>query len=249
IDNNTFAFLDVPLNRFLHARSWLLMISLIFSGPLGIVAFAFVIWGFITITLSIFNALFVLLTSIAIIALLLALAPLFIICILFQHTKGLFTSWITALARVAIHPVILLFCFALISRAMDYIIYSMFNFEVCPHCILEPSFDLKIFKFSFCLFSYYASKFPPNIGVIIAFVILVHSMKALIKSSNDIADALFHMMMPTQSAGGKYKQNLLGFFGMNQESRGRRGGGSSPSSSSSSSMQRRPPIPPPRGRT
>ncbi|ONI56155.1 type IV secretory pathway, VirB6 components domain protein, partial [Wolbachia pipientis wUni] len=56
--SNVFEFLDLPLNRFLSSHSVLLIVSLIFSGPLGIVSFCLVIWGLITVSLSIFNALF-----------------------------------------------------------------------------------------------------------------------------------------------------------------------------------------------
>jgi len=47
--SDVFEFLDLPFNRFLSAHSVLLIISLIFSGPLGIVSFCLVIWGLIIV--------------------------------------------------------------------------------------------------------------------------------------------------------------------------------------------------------
>lgn len=235
--SNVFEFLDLPLNRFFSPHSVLLIVSLIFSGPLGIVAFCLVIWGLITVVLSIFNALFSFVTSIAIIALLLSLAPIFIICALFKYTRKMFTSWISTLARFAIHPVIILIFISLISQVMDYIVYSVFDFEVCTTCIF--SIDLKIFKP--CFLYAYASKYTPNITAMMSFVILGHAMKALIKASSAISDSLFNTYVPGD-AGQHYKQSLLGVLGLDQESAQRRGGGGG-ASQSPSAVSKRPQIP------
>ncbi|MDR2548488.1 MAG: type IV secretion system protein, partial [Rickettsiales bacterium] len=228
--SNVFEFLDLPLNRFLSAHSVLLIISLIFSGPLGIVSFCLVTWGLIIVVLSIFNALFSFITSIAIIALLLSLTPIFIICLLFTYTRQMFHNWVKNLARFAIHPVVLLIFISLISQTMDYIVYSVFNFEVCTTCILN--IDLKIFKI--CIFYGYASKYTPNIAAMMAFVILGHAMKALIEASSRISDSLFGVYVQEGKEPGKqYQQSLMGLVGLDEESvhrRARSGGGAQLSS-------------------
>ncbi|MDR0288669.1 MAG: type IV secretion system protein [Rickettsiales bacterium] len=221
--SNVFEFLDLPLNRFLSAHSVLLVISLIFSGPLGIVSFCLVIWGLIIVVLSIFNALFSFVTSIAIVALLLSLTPIFIICLLFTYTRQMFHNWVKNLARFAIHPVVLLIFISLISQTMDYIVYSAFNFEVCTTCILN--IDLKIFKI--CIFYGYASKYAPNIAAMMAFVILGHAMKALIEASSRISDSLFGVYVQ-EEPGKQYRQSLMGLVGLDEQSvhrRARSGGG------------------------
>ncbi|WP_353273021.1 type IV secretion system protein [Wolbachia endosymbiont (group A) of Portevinia maculata] len=218
--SNVFEFLDLPLNRFLSSHSVLLIVSLIFSGPLGIVSFCLVIWGLITVSLSIFNALFSFITSIAIIALLLSLAPIFIICLLFAYTRQMFHNWVKNLARFAIHPVVLLIFISLISQVMDYIIYSVFDFEVCSTCIL--SINLKIFNP--CIFYGYASKYTPNITAMMAFVILGHAMKALVKASSAISDSLFGAYVQNEP-GKEYQQSLMGTVGLDEQSVQRRGGG------------------------
>ncbi|WP_341822851.1 type IV secretion system protein [Wolbachia endosymbiont (group A) of Clivina fossor] len=218
--SNVFEFLDLPLNRFLSSHSVLLIVSLIFSGPLGIVSFCLVIWGLITVSLSIFNALFSFITSIAIVALLLSLAPIFIICLLFAYTRQMFHNWVKNLARFAIHPVVLLIFISLISQVMDYIIYSVFDFEVCSTCIL--SINLKIFNP--CIFYGYASKYTPNITAMMAFVILGHAMKALVKASSAISDSLFGAYVQNEP-GKEYQQSLMGTVGLDEQSIQRRGGG------------------------
>ncbi|WP_265045104.1 MULTISPECIES: type IV secretion system protein [unclassified Wolbachia] len=218
--SNVFEFLDLPLNRFLSSHSVLLIVSLIFSGPLGIVSFCLVIWGLITVSLSIFNALFSFITSIAIVALLLSLAPIFIICLLFAYTRQMFHNWVKNLARFAIHPVVLLIFISLISQVMDYIIYSVFDFEVCSTCIL--SINLKIFNP--CIFYGYASKYTPNITAMMAFVILGHAMKALVKASSAISDSLFGAYVQNEP-GKEYQQSLMGTVGLDEQSVQRRGGG------------------------
>jgi len=234
--SNVFVFLDLPLNRFLSSHSVLLIVSLIFSGPLGIVSFCLVIWGLITVSLSIFNALFSFITSIAIVALLLSLAPIFIICLLFAYTRQMFHNWVKNLARFAIHPVVLLIFISLISQVMDYIIYSVFDFEVCSTCIL--SINLKIFNP--CIFYGYASKYTPNITAMMAFVILGHAMKALVEASSTISDSLFGVYVQNEP-GRQYQQSLMGTVGLDKESvQNRERGGVSQQSGTSS---RRPQIP------
>lgn len=217
--SNVFEFLDLPLNRFLSAHSVLLIVSLIFSGPLGIVSFCLVIWGLITVSLSMFNALFSFITSIAIVALLLSLAPLFIICLLFGYTRQMFHNWVKNLARFAIHPVVLLIFISLISQVMDYIVYSVFNFEVCPTCILN--LNLKIFNP--CIIYGYASKHAPNITAMMAFVILGHAMKALVEASSTISDSLFGVYVASEP-GRQYQQSLMGTVGLDEQSIQRRAG-------------------------
>lgn len=233
--SNVFEFLDLPLNRFLSSHSVLLIVSLIFSGPLGIVSFCLVIWGLITVCLSIFNALFSFITSIAIVALLLSLTPIFIICLLFVHTRQMFHNWVKNLARFAIHPVVLLIFISLISQVMDYIIYSVFDFEVCSTCIL--SINLKIFNP--CIFYGYASKYTPNITAMMAFVILGHAMEALVEASSKIPDSLFGVYVASEP-GKQYQQSLLGIVGLDKESVQRRHGGGGSSQQSGAS---RPQIP------
>ncbi|UIP91265.1 type IV secretion system protein [Wolbachia pipientis] len=230
--SNVFEFLDLPLNRLLSAHSVLLIISLIFSGPLGIVSFCLVIWGLITVSLSMFNALFSFITSIAIVALLLSLAPLFIICLLFGYTRQMFHNWVKNLARFAIHPVVLLIFISLISQVMDYIVYSVFNFEVCPTCILN--LNLKIFNP--CILYGYSSKYAPNITAMMAFVILGHAMKALVEASSTISDSLFGVYVASEP-GRQYQQSLMGTVGLDEQSIQRRAG------QQSGTPSRRPQIP------
>jgi type IV secretion system protein VirB6 len=238
--SNVFEFLDLPLSRFLSSHSVLLIISLIFSGPLGIVAFCLVIWGLITVVLSIFNALFSYITSIAIIALLLSLAPIFITCVLFSYTREMFKKWIGYLVRFSIHPMVLLIFISLISQAMDYIVYSVFDFEVCSICILPINFKI----FDFCIFYGYASKSSPNITAMFAFIILGHAMKALIKASSEISDSLSSSYVGSEPSQ-QYKQDFLGGVGLDKETTKRRevGGGATSSPSSSTQRPQRPQIP------
>ncbi|UZE38812.1 TrbL/VirB6 family protein [Wolbachia endosymbiont of Drosophila pseudotakahashii] len=230
--SNVFEFLDLPLNRFLSSHSVLLIVSLIFSGPLGIVSFCLVIWGLITVSLSIFNALFSFITSIAIVALLLSLAPIFIICLLFAYTRQMFQSWVKNLARFAIHPVVLLIFISLISQVMDYIVYSVFDFEVCSTCILN--INLKIFNP--CIFYGYASKYTPNITAMMAFVILGHAMKALVEASSAISDSLFGAYVASEP-GRQYQQSLMGTVGLDEQSVQRRERGDASQQSGTSRPQ------------
>ncbi|GFY79949.1 uncharacterized protein TNIN_56011 [Trichonephila inaurata madagascariensis] len=145
----------------------------------------------------------------------------------------MFHNWVKNLARFAIHPVVLLIFISLISQVMDYIIYSVFDFEVCTTCIL--GINLKIFQP--CIIYAYASKYTPNITAMMAFVILGHAMKALIKASSGISDSLFGVYVQNEP-GKQYQQSLLGTVGLDKQSVQRRAGSASQQSGAS-----RPQIP------
>ncbi|MFP3020127.1 MAG: hypothetical protein ACEY3F_02065 [Wolbachia sp.] len=61
----------------------------------------------------------------------------------------------------------------IINHVMDYIVYSVFNFEVCSMCTFGV--DLQIFEP--CIFYGYASQHGPNITAMMAFVIFGHTIK------------------------------------------------------------------------
>ncbi|MBV0899771.1 MAG: type IV secretion system protein [Wolbachia endosymbiont of Fragariocoptes setiger] len=221
-NDSVLAFLDLPLNRLLSSHSVLLIISLIFSGPLGIVSFFLLIWGIKVTFLSTFDALLVMVTSIVVIALLLSLSPIFIICLLFSYTKKMFTTWINYLGRFTMIPVIVMIFISVIGRAMDYIIYSVFNFTVCSQCVLNlnlgifvPSWISSDANIPVCVLYMYAAEHTPNITSIIAFIILGHSMKAVIGSARIMSDTLFNTHT-NHEPSPSYRKHLQAFTGWNQ---------------------------------
>ncbi len=219
-----FAVFDESFDRFFSWRSWQLMISLIFSGPFGIVLFCLTIWGTVVIAKSLFNALFSFATYGVIIALLVALAPIFIVCILFKYTRRMFMLWIGGMATFGLQPVILIIVMQLIMSAMRYVVYSIFNFTACTQCILSinPLNVVPIINsvvsadiLSICLLNGYVADYFPDICAIMSFIILAHSLKAMVEFSFNISQALFsNTSMPIEGPGKQLRQSVLETMGL-----------------------------------
>ncbi|XGA08537.1 MAG: type IV secretion system protein [Wolbachia endosymbiont of Xenopsylla cheopis] len=242
-----FKFLDLSLYRFTLPQTWLQILSLLFTGPVGWVAIFLIFWGLIMLIGCLFEAVMLYFISIIMIALLLSMAPLFIICILFQRTKAIFDSWIKLLAQVAMQPVVVFASIAMLNQAMTGVLYGLFNFDICTACVFQPSIDLKITEIKFCLLEFFLPLgfspvstvydhlrdadsglisfmgIPIPIINIMMFVILAHAMKSFVQVAGTIASSIFGMMVADLSGvAHSAKESALGIIGMDSESRMRR---------------------------
>lgn len=242
-----FKFLDSSLYRFALPQTWLQIFSLLFTGPVGWIAVFLIFWGLIMLIGCLFEAVMLYLISIIMVALLLSMAPLFVICILFQRTKAIFDSWIKLLAQVAMQPVIVFASIAMLNQAMTGVLYGLFNFDICTACVFKPSIDIKIEKIEFCLLEFFLPLgfspvstvydhlhdsdnglisfmgIPIPIINIMMFVILAHAMRSFVGIAGTIANSIFGMMVADLSGvAHSAKESALGIIGMDQESRMRR---------------------------
>ncbi|WP_339046922.1 type IV secretion system protein [Candidatus Mesenet endosymbiont of Phosphuga atrata] len=242
-----FKFLDLSLYRFTLPQTWLQILSLLFTGPVGWIAIFLIFWGLIMLIGCLFEAVMLYFISIIMIALLLSIAPLFIICILFQRTKAIFDSWIKLLAQVAMQPVLVFASIAMLNQAMTGVLYGLFNFDICTACVFQPSIDLKITEIKFCLLEFFLPLgfspvstvydhlrdadsglisfmgIPIPIINIMMFVILAHAMKSFVQVAGTIASSIFGMMVADLSGvAHSAKESALGIIGMDSESRMRR---------------------------
>ncbi|WP_339046462.1 type IV secretion system protein [Candidatus Mesenet endosymbiont of Agriotes lineatus] len=245
--NTDFKFLDLSLYRFALPQTWLQILSLLFTGPVGWIAVFLIFWGLIMLIGCLFEAVMLYFISIIMVALLLSMAPMFIICILFQRTKAIFDSWIKLLAQVAMQPVVVFASIAMLNQAMTGVLYGLFNFDICTACVLQPSIDLKITEIKFCLLEFFLPLgfspvstvydhlhdadnglisfmgIPIPIINIMMFVILAHAMKSFVQVAGTIASSIFGMMVADLSdVAYSAKESTLGIIGMDSESRMRR---------------------------
>jgi type IV secretion system protein VirB6 len=73
------------------------------------------------------------------IALLLTLAPIFIIFILFETTYGFFEAWLKNLLRSTFEPVLLIAGMVFLTDIMIFVMNKILNFGVCFKCAFQPS--------------------------------------------------------------------------------------------------------------
>ena len=244
INSTNFEFLDLMLYRFSLSETWLQILALLFTGPVGWVSVSLIFWGLIVLFLTIATAVVTYLISIILIGLLLSIAPFFIICILFKRTKAIFDAWIKSLVQTAMQPVIIFASFALLTEVIDSIVYAMFNFELCDVCVLRPEFDIGITTISFCLLEFLlplgfspVSAFNDNlrdsvnsdtlifIGLpmpivnILIFVIMVNATKHFVGSSGEMCTSIFGSFANLSMIAENAKESALGIIGMDQNSR------------------------------
>ena len=241
----SFEFLDLVLYRFSLSETWIQILALLFTGPVGWVSVALIFWGLIVLFLTIATAIITYLISIILIGLLLSIAPFFIICILFKRTKAIFDAWIKSLVQTAMQPVIIFASFALLTEVIDNIIYSMFAFESCDTCVLYPEFDLGIMKIGFCILEFLLpvgisplSTFNDNmkdsvngggsvmfLGLpvpfmkVLVFVIMVNATKHFIGSTGEMCTSIFGSFANLSAVAENAKESALGIIGMDQNSR------------------------------
>ncbi|MGN7618508.1 MAG: type IV secretion system protein [Ehrlichia sp.] len=242
--STSFEFLDLMLYRFSLSDTWLQILALLFTGPVGWVGVTLIFWGLIVLFLTIATAVITYLISIVLIGLLLSIAPFFIICILFRRTKAIFDAWIKSLVQTAMQPVIIFASFALLSQVIDSIIYAMFNFESCDACVIRPVIDIGIMKIPICILEFLLplgfspiSTFddtirdavnggpvmfvglPMSIVKILIFVIVVNATKHFIGSSGEMCTSIFGSFANLSMVAENAKESALGIIGMDQNSR------------------------------
>lgn len=197
------AFLDRVLSPFGSQRNWARIFSFLFSGGLGILYFVFIIVGLILIVKAMFTIIIAYFMSIVMVAILLCLAPIFISMIFFKRTKAIFDNWIKNLAQVSITPVITFAAFALLSEVALGIVAALFNFQICPVCVIEP----QLLLFKFCLLAVYlptsydagggilaaqnAGGMPVGIGLVIAFLVISNAIMAFASHASILSSSIF----------------------------------------------------------
>ncbi|WP_047759810.1 MAG: type IV secretion system protein [Wolbachia endosymbiont of Armadillidium vulgare] len=206
-----FAFLDLTAGVLFTGETWLKFLSLMLSGPFGFIAFLMILKATFTFLKCIISATFKYVISTVLVAFLLSLAPLFIIFILFQQTKGLFDNWIKTLAHVSLQPVILFSSLSLLNQLMYSVLYNLTNFSACYQCLISVNF----LSYDLCLMkSILPLGYSPSTSVDVAlsigekagghfaalpidlvqafiYLIIASAMEAFVSVSETIAQALF----------------------------------------------------------
>ncbi|WP_423349190.1 type IV secretion system protein [Wolbachia sp. wLmal] len=144
-----FAFLDLTAGVLFTAETWLKFLSLMLSGPFGVIAFLAILCATYAFLKCIISATLKYVISTVLVAFLLSLTPLFIVFILFQKTKPLFDNWIKTLAHVSLEPVILFSFLSLLNQLMYSVLYNLTNFSACYQCLISVNFlsyDLCLMK-------------------------------------------------------------------------------------------------------
>lgn len=144
-----FSPINLVITAFFHKDTWNKIIALFWAH-----GFAFTVVLIIVILYSIVTSLIILAkatilyaTTILMSSLLLALGPIFAICILFERTQPFFSKWLTNLIGIFMQQYILFLGFFIFCVVLAGMIRGFFYFESCWDTVLALRFKVKMPKF------------------------------------------------------------------------------------------------------
>lgn len=117
---NVFGFIDPVFDKYTNSSIWFLLFIQLLHIHTGLTFFALVVMYALLLYLS---ALIEVIVGYCLaflgLAIMISLAPLFIILILFERTKSIFDNWLSTLFSYMIQPTVLLIFFLLIDQIMN----------------------------------------------------------------------------------------------------------------------------------
>lgn len=115
------------------------------SGPYGPIIALMVLIGVIFCMLALFRAVWVYLLSKVAMMLLFGLAPIFMVCLLFQRTKNLFDGWLSQLVSYSLQPIMLFAFFGFYSVLIQSSLTEILKVDFCwvsrPNVVSGLPFD------------------------------------------------------------------------------------------------------------
>ena len=159
VTDNTFGFFDSLLGEFFSFETSAKIVSLIFPSVSGgwpfsgtfLGGIAMVIGIYIAIAfyvIAIFKAVIMYLIAYVGIALLITLAPIFLVFILFSSTKSLFDNWLKIIAGYAMQTIIIFAFIIMMSQVMLNEFHKLLGYRVCFNPVITiPTINLKLFSF------------------------------------------------------------------------------------------------------
>ncbi|MBL3284234.1 Type IV secretion system protein VirB6 [Rickettsiales endosymbiont of Paramecium tredecaurelia] len=134
-----FSFLSVVTDRLFSRLFWMQVLTTIFSGAFGIFYFFFLIRSGVGFIKIIIKCLASYTMSILMITFLIALAPIFLMMILFRTTYSLFVNWVKFLCFYTIEPVILFAGASVFIQLFTVYLDRALDYSVCWKCKLQVS--------------------------------------------------------------------------------------------------------------
>lgn len=123
---NYFAFTNYAIHTFFDSPYLLLRISsTIVAFPIGWLCFIVFCLAMFSYFVAVLRAILAYLIAYTAVGLVISLGPIFIVTLLFERTKHLFTGWMGALVSFAMEPVILFATIVLVTLFVDQALYDV----------------------------------------------------------------------------------------------------------------------------
>jgi type IV secretory pathway VirB6-like protein len=202
--DNPLGFLDKILTFFLQPATFRKISALLFTSPFGVLYLYLLFSGMYKIFEAVLGTIFAYIAAFFYIALLISLAPIFIIFILFEYTNSYFQKWVKTLMRSAFEPVLLIVGMAFLANVLVVVLNNIFDFGACFKCMLPISLPvgngkaiplLCIWGFLPAGYDNSGSGIMPTLfykfDQVILFYIVAHVMKMYAELTLDISMAIF----------------------------------------------------------
>ncbi|WP_323732828.1 TrbL/VirB6 family protein [Candidatus Bandiella euplotis] len=132
-----FSIFDGPMSEFTSPIIWKKIWAICTSGLLGFFTAVLLViaigYYFVAVVKAIAMFVFALIMD----SLLILMSPIFIPCILFSKTKGLFDTWVKYLFSYALQPIFVYTTIIILNFVVIMLISSIFNFTACSVCLIK----------------------------------------------------------------------------------------------------------------
>lgn len=202
-----FQFADVTIAYLTNAGVWWRIIMFMFLWPIG--WFLQMIAGVAVINYSIVivEAFLSYLVAITGIALFIALAPLFIILVLFNHTRPIFENWVKILVGFVLQPIVLFSCIAIVNELVLTALNNLLQ-NVQYRCLVPIFIYLPPFKINIVCFA----AFIPNpfdiLNLIVLTLILFIFVHVLKKMPDFVKELARYLGSPGSGVIGETAANI-----------------------------------------
>ena len=132
-----FSIFNGPIGVFTMQNTWSRIWAVMTRGLAGFVTAIFLILAIVYYFISIVKATVMFMFAIIINSVLIVVAPVFIVCILFEKTKQMFDSWVRNLFSYALQPIFVYTTIIILNYVVTILIYYIFNFSACSICLVR----------------------------------------------------------------------------------------------------------------
>ncbi len=162
-----FAVFDSPINLIFSVSTWERIWAIMTNGLPGFFTATIIAYSLIFYYLpSIVKAISMFIFSLIMNAMLITIAPIFLVTILFQKTKSMFDAWLKNLISYALQPLFVFLAILILNFVILMLIYNVFNFTACSTCFMQVDIDLGFWSYHKCwikgFLSILGTHTPPN---------------------------------------------------------------------------------------
>ncbi len=126
-----FVVLDEAIAKAMSAKMAVTLLATFFTGPYGLLFGLLLLMAVGSFMRALLTAAWVYLMSLVVKTLLFGIAPIFILCLLFNRTRHLFQGWLNQVINASLQPVLLFAFFAFFCRLIEASVDKILDVHVC----------------------------------------------------------------------------------------------------------------------